>query len=299
MTFREIAAQIKKLPRVQLLSRKQNERRRFLRSLVVGGLLLALQPLAWWPVARRWRSRLRPPGALAEKNFLSACIKCGQCVQVCPVQAISLADLEEGFGHGVPFIEPRRQACDFSCDAISCVLACPTGALHHAVNEKTKVRMGLARFARPDACLARQGKSFHGIARGATFEGRLRYEEVDRWTPQEVRIHEYAREVCDLCVLECPIGETALRMESLENGYSDGESSTRKRQTPVVGEGCVGCGVCQMICPVEPECFVIEERAVWQTVPYGEEVEDASEASQPKRDEMTEKSEQEEDGADE
>lgn len=294
MTFRKILDGMRTLPRVQILSRKQSDRRRFLRSLVVGGLFLILQPLAWWPVAQRWRSRLRPPGALDEKALLSACIKCGQCVQVCPVQAISLADFDEGFGHGVPFIEPRKQACDFSCDAISCVLACPTGALSHTVHEKEQVRMGLARLARPEACLARKGEPFHGIARDVGFEGRLRYEEVDRWTPLEVRSHEYSREVCDLCVLECPIGETALRMESLAD-LSDGESSTRKRQTPVVGEGCVGCGVCQMICPVEPECIVVDERAVWQVAPHAEE----NEESPLDPDEPTEDLELEDDGADE
>jgi ferredoxin-type protein NapG len=37
-------------------------------------------------------------------------------VQVCPVEALKPADLFDGFGVGVPFIEPRKQACDFSCD---------------------------------------------------------------------------------------------------------------------------------------------------------------------------------------
>ncbi len=278
MTFREIKEGMKKLPRVQLLSRKQSERRKVLRSLLVGAGLIVLQPLVGIPIVRRWRARLRPPGALDEKNFLSACIKCGQCVQVCPVKAIHLADLDEGFGHGVPFIEPRQQACDFSCDAISCVLACPTGALSHHVHEKTQVRMGLARLARPEACLARKGEAFHGIARGAAFEGRLRYEAIDRWTPLPVRTQEYSRDVCDLCALECPIGDTALRMvplkeideddrdESSEDSSDqdeDEEEVKLKRYTPVVGAGCVGCGVCQMICPVEPECIVVDERKAW------------------------------------
>ena len=72
---------------------------------------------------------MRPPGALEETDFLSSCIKCGQCVQVCPVQAIKLDDLDHGFGVGVPYIDSRSQACDFSCDAVQCILACPTGSL--------------------------------------------------------------------------------------------------------------------------------------------------------------------------
>jgi ferredoxin-type protein NapG len=38
-----------------------------------------------------------------------------------------------------------------------------------------------------------------------------------------------------------------------------------KRKSPVVHEPCVGCGVCEMICPVEPTCIVVEAREVWNT----------------------------------
>jgi ferredoxin-type protein NapG len=216
--------------------------------------LVLLQPLAFLPVARRWAIRLRPPGALDEGEFLAACIKCGQCVQVCPVEAITLAGLGDGFGAAVPYIDARTQACDFSCDALSCILACPTGALSHRVAAKEEVRCGTARLARPDACLARRGEGFRGVARGPEFRGRLRYEEIDRWNPIPVSNHPYDLELCDLCVRECPIGETALALEPIDS--SDGVS----RMTPVVGDACVGCGVCEMICPQEPTCIVVEPR---------------------------------------
>jgi len=244
-------------PKRRRLSRHQEERRRILRAgLLTAGVLL-LQPLAFLPAVRRMQRRLRPPGALDEPAFLSACIKCGQCVQVCPVQAIELADLDEGFGVGVPFIDAREQACDFSCDALSCILACPTGALSHDLKTKEEVHSGIARLARPDACLARKGRGFRGHSREKQFRGRLRYEDIDRWNPVRVRDHIYDVPICDLCVRECPIGETALRLEPLP------DSPDGKRMTPVVGEACVGCGVCEMICPAEPACIVVDARAEW------------------------------------
>jgi len=237
------------------LSREQEQRRQMLRGGLVALGLLLLQPLAWLPVVRRWRARLRPPGALEETSFLGACIKCGQCVQVCPVEAIVLAGVSDGFGLGVPHIDPRRQACDFSCDALSCILACPTGALSHAVRTREEVHSGVARLARPEACLARKGEGFHGLARGPGFSGRLRYADIDRWHPIPVRDHPYDREVCDLCVLECPIGEEAIRLVPFDDG------SGERRFTPRVRHGCVGCGVCEMICPAEPACIVVDARA--------------------------------------
>src|SRR5512135_2038442 len=109
--------------------RQLESRRRFLRSAALAAGVLGMSLLGYLPVAGGWRVRMRPPGALEESDFLSSCIKCGQCVQVCPVQAIRLDDIDQGFGVGVPYIDSRKQACDFSCDAVQCILACPTGAL--------------------------------------------------------------------------------------------------------------------------------------------------------------------------
>jgi len=258
-------------------------RRKFIRSAFLVGGVVGLSMLGYLPVANARKQRMRPPGALEEHDFLSSCIKCGQCVQVCPVAAIKLDDIDRGFGIGVPYIDSREQACDFSCDAVQCILACPTGALTYVkpafaelragmtlahapvlkAKEKDaeptlnlKERTGVARLSRPEACLAVQGKGFKGQARGAAFKGRMRYMEVDRWKPIAVRDHPYERDICDLCVTECPIKD-AIKLE--ETVGSDGV----KRYRPVVLEQCVGCGVCEMICPVEPTAIVVDERKAW------------------------------------
>jgi len=246
----------KRKPRKRL-SRQQQRRRQLIRAGLTGFGILLLQPIAHWPLARRAYARLRPPGARDEEHFLGACIKCGQCVQVCPVNAITFADIDEGFGSAAPFIDSRAQACDFSCDALSCILACPTGALTHSIHAREEVAIGVARLSRPEACLARAGKGFRGTTRGPDFRGRLRDEAVDRWNAIPLAEHPYDRDVCDLCVLECPIGDTAIRLEPLA------DSDVPGAMTPVVRDGCVGCGVCEMICPEEPTCIVVD--------PFGEE----------------------------
>jgi ferredoxin-type protein NapG len=266
----------------KVLPIERRQRREFLRSVALTGGLLGLSLLGYIPVVSGKAPRLRPPGALAEAKFLASCIKCGQCVQVCPVEAIRLADLGDGFGVGTPHLDARDQACDFSCDGLQCVLACPTGALTHEINYPHETRMGFARLDRPDACLAVRGEGFRGQARGPGFAGKLRYDDIDRWNPLYVRDNPYDLELCDLCVRQCPIeirirqceagkppaGDPnqcpprhAIRLEAFET--RDG----RLHMRPEVLDGCVGCGVCEMICPVEGEAaIVVDSRKTADTV---------------------------------
>lgn len=246
-------------PAEKRLTKGGEDRRRVLRSFVVGGAVVcaSLAGLLQHRYAHG-AQRLRPPGAIDEEDFLAACIKCGQCVQVCPVDAIHLADLGDGLGNGVPFVDARAQACDFSCDATQCILACPTGALSHGVDRKEQVVMGVARVVEPDACLARQAKGHAGPARDASFPGVLRYAEIDRWKAQPVAGHPYDLDLCDLCVRHCPI-DGAIALEPMTPDPAD------KRRTPVVKSACVGCGVCEMMCPSEPVSIRVEVKTVGRT----------------------------------
>ncbi|MES9860642.1 MAG: 4Fe-4S binding protein [Candidatus Thiodiazotropha sp. LLP2] len=277
--------------------RKEQSRREFLRATVLTAGVVGVSLLGFVPVIQGNAIRLRPPGALKtpddEQEFFAACIKCGQCVQVCPVEAIKLADLPDGFGIGLPFIDARDQACDFSCDGLQCVLACPTGALTHDLDYPADTRMGFARLSRPKACLAMQGKGFIGQARGPDYKGLLRYEEVDRWNPIPVADYPYDLEICDLCVRQCPIEIRITECQTASNDKQQqvarvaqqlgnecppkhaitlepvdhGDGITRMR--PTVQEGCVGCGVCEMICPVESAAIVVDLDKNTDTLKWG------------------------------
>ncbi len=258
---------------------KDRQRREFLRSAALTAGVVGFSLVGLVPPLSGASLRLRPPGAikspLDEEKFLAACIKCGQCVQVCPVEAIKLGDLLDGAGVGVPHIEPREQACDFSCDGLQCVLACPTGALTHELDFPADARMGFARLHKPKACLAVQGKGFKGKARGDDYDGKLRYTEIDRWSPIPVAEHPYDLEICDLCVRQCPIEQRIIECEEKKKEGQDRPTARVamvighecppkhaiemrpidrgdgvKRLKPTILDGCVGCGVCEMICPV-------------------------------------------------
>ncbi len=228
------------------------------------------------------KNLLRPPGARDEEDFIYACIKCGLCVQICPIGAVKLADIDHNLSYGTPYIDAREQACDFSCGALQCTETCPTSALNFykfkdvgeaAIMEYVKehpnayqdpefnpiqyqadkmhrdVRMGIAQL-NPASCLAVQGKGFHGTPREQGFDGVYLSVNQNDKAARPVNDHHFDREVCDLCVTECPIGEKAIVMEKTE---ADGEMHFR----PEVLDGCTGCGVCEMICPTAQASIVI------------------------------------------
>ena len=138
-------------------TQKPISRRSFLRAstLVVAGSAAAFGAVSV-PLLRKDRLLLRPPGALDEDLFLASCIKCGQCLQVCPPQVIKLAGISQGFGLGTPYIVPREGAC-ILCSGLPCVLACPTGALAHELSLGKDAEMGLAVISGPDTCLSVRG----------------------------------------------------------------------------------------------------------------------------------------------
>jgi ferredoxin-type protein NapG len=116
---------------------------------------------------------LRPPGALPEEAFAETCSRCGECVKACPAQCI---DLDPAIAGGMPHIIARQSPC-VVCSDLSCMKACPTGALK-LVDSIAQIDMGMA-IVDHNRCL-----------RGESGDG----------------------EDCRLCIASCPGGELALAL---------------------------------------------------------------------------------------
>jgi len=112
----------------------------------VSGLLAAPVLRLGGVTGPNWNAGLiRPPGALAEEDFLARCIKCGQCMRVCPTNVIHPASLEGGIeGLWTPKLNFRigTSGCQHTC--IACGHLCPTAAIRPISLDERLGRSGFA-----------------------------------------------------------------------------------------------------------------------------------------------------------
>lgn len=85
---------------------------------------------------------LRPPGAIAEADFIEQCQSCGNCINNCPVQAIDATPAKNQAW--TPTINPATNPCVLCAD-LKCTHSCPSGALQPLFTANA-VRMGTAQI---------------------------------------------------------------------------------------------------------------------------------------------------------
>lgn len=200
---------------------------------------------------------LRPPAAVKEEDFLALCVKCGQCLQVCPYHSIKLADMALGHGVGTPYIDPRERGC-YLCELLPCVLACPSGALDHHVEDVGQANMGIAVVVRVNDCIATKNEPVKRDAIDRIYfnTATITYEElrdkklVDIPNKPEKReleekilknLETFEGKQCTICADMCPLPnkEQAIHMVANSSGG----------QKPEILAACVGCGACVELCP--------------------------------------------------
>jgi MauM/NapG family ferredoxin protein len=156
------------------------DRREVLKGLGVVGLFGALVGLLNRHEAEA-EPRVRPPGALPGDEFLSRCIRCNRCAQVCPNDCIKFSPLSDGLAQaGTPYIAPREQACIL---CMKCTQACPTGALRPIEGNREAV--------------------MENVAMGmATIDKGICYS--------------YTGRTCGLCYEACPLQDVAITLDLWE-----------------------------------------------------------------------------------
>ncbi len=176
-----------------------------LTGLIAPGLLAIRAPAGAIPPGR-----IRPPGAIPEPDFLARCVRCGECMKVCPGNALHPALVQAGpEGLFTPVLLPRAGYCEFNCTL--CGQVCPTGAIRTLTqDEKHRTVIGLAWFDK-NRCLP------HALG-----------------TP------------CIVCEEHCPTPDKAIKFHEVSVPGQEG----LVKQPYVVPELCIGCGICETKCPL-------------------------------------------------
>jgi len=148
---------------------------------------------------------IRPPGALVEEEFVYKCIRCGECIKICPASCLKPVPFEKGiFEWGTPHIIPRQAGC-IRC--LSCGTVCPTGAIQRIKREEIKI--GTAKIER-ERCLVWTGKGDCLVCMEYCPVGAIFVDSRGRPV-----VNPELCTGCGLCEENCPVlGKAAIRVSN-------------------------------------------------------------------------------------
>ncbi len=172
-------------------------------------------------------SLVRPPGSVIENDFLGRCIRCGECMNVCPNNALHPTMLQAGMeAMWTPILVPRVGYCEPTC--ILCSQVCPTGAINE-LTEKEKAWVPVKGQEKTSNPPLRIGTAFY---------------DHGRCLPWAMATE------CIVCEEWCPTSPKAIYFEMVETIDREGKTVTLKRPhvDPTL---CVGCGACVYACPIK------------------------------------------------
>ena len=207
-------------------------RRTALAATAAGAALLPVTRVADVIDANYDHRVIRPPGSVEEKEFLERCIRCAECMKVCPNNALHPAFFESGVeGIWTPILIPRIGYCEHSC--VLCGQVCPTGAIQKITEEQ---KLGVGQKA---------------ISIGTAFYDLGRCLPWSMATP------------CIVCEEFCPTSPKAIWVEEAdvprrlpmagENGAPPKMETVHVQRPHVDPSLCIGCGACEKVCPVQDQ----------------------------------------------
>jgi len=202
------------------------QRRKVLTGLAAGAALLPVLRSTPGFAAARHERLLRPPGSVDEEFFLSRCIRCGECMKVCPNNALQPALTEAGVeGLWTPVLVPRLGYCETSC--VLCSQVCPTGAIWEITAKEKGWSVDISGTAKP----VRLGTAFY---------------DRGRCLPWAMATD------CIVCEEWCPTSPKAIYLRPAE--VIDSEGNVKQLKQPILDPSrCVGCGACEHACPVQDQ----------------------------------------------
>ncbi len=216
--------------RKSAITKPDTGRRTAIASAAAGAAIIPVARIADVIDANYDHRVIRPPGSVEEREFLERCIRCAECMKVCPNNALHPAFFEAGVeGIWTPILIARIGYCEHSC--VLCGQVCPTGAIQK-ITEEQKLGIG----QKP-------------VSIGTAFYDQGRCLPWAMATP------------CIVCEEFCPTSPKAIWVEEVdiprrlpmaqENGKEPEMTMVHVQRPHVDPSLCIGCGACEKVCPVQ------------------------------------------------
>lgn len=198
------------------------DRRKVIVAAATGAAVLPLARTSDTLDSNYYDRLIRPPGSVPERDFMERCIRCAECMKVCPNNALHPAFLESGLeGFWTPILIPRIGYCEPTC--VLCGQVCPTGAIQK-INEDQK--------------LGNPVRHVEPIKIGTAFYDQGRCLPWAMATP------------CIVCEEFCPTSPKAIWVEEIDVPDRNGHM-VHVQRPHVDPQLCIGCGACEKVCPVQ------------------------------------------------
>ena len=186
-------------------------KRRHILTGAAGGLLMIPVFRATAVGKRDDHGRLvRPPGSLPEDKFLARCLTCGECMKVCPTNALQPCTFTDGLSRlYTPKVVPRIAGCEEKCSL--CGYVCPTGAIRKiSYEEKRFAKIGTAVLDR-HRCLAWEQNKECLVCDEVCPYNAIEFRIVDT-VKGKFKVPVVNQDLClgcGLCEQHCPVFDTA------------------------------------------------------------------------------------------
>ena len=180
---------------------------------------------------------LRPPGAIDEEHFLSACVRCGLCVRACPYDTLKLATMGDPAPLGTPYFIAREASC-LMCPDVPCARACPTGALDRNIPDIRHANMGISVLVDHETCLNYKGMHCSICHRVCPIRNEAITLEKQTIKGRQMLIptvHSNKCTGCGTCEKHCVLEEAAIRV--LPRPLGQGKSGRNSAGRPITGHG--------------------------------------------------------------
>lgn len=198
------------------------DRRKVLVAAATGAAVLPLARASDTLDSNYYDRLIRPPGSVPERDFMERCIRCAECMKVCPNNALHPALLESGIeGLWTPILIPRIGYCEPTC--VLCGQVCPTGAIQKITEEQK---------------LGNPVRHVEPIKIGTAFYDHGRCLPWSMATP------------CIVCEEFCPTSPKSIWVEEIDVPDRNGHM-VHVQRPHVDPQLCIGCGACEKVCPVQ------------------------------------------------